>query len=142
MPTAVTLRTEQAYPPVSTCPNPADNTKRGPRRRTRSSLFRSRGASVPLSLGGTWGGTTTPMRLDAAAPRSLLTTTLRHFCPICTLRHDCPDCRGTHTHHTNRGGQRQQPDRPGVRHRLHRRDGLRRRLACRDLGGRCGLRGG
>src|SRR5262249_26709253 len=31
----------------------------------------SRGAPDPHSLGGTWGGTTTPMRLDAGAPRSL-----------------------------------------------------------------------
>ncbi len=30
----------------------------------------SRRAPGPHSLGGTWGGTTTPMRLDAGAPRS------------------------------------------------------------------------
>src|SRR3954453_20058932 len=119
MPTAVTLRTEQAYPPVSTCPNPAENRKEDPVGGRGPLSFGSRGASVPLSLGGTWGGTTTPMRLDAAAPRSWLTTSLRHFCPICTLRHDCPNGRGAHSHHADRGGQRQQADGSGLPDRRH-----------------------
>jgi hypothetical protein len=54
----------------------------------------SRGASVPHSLGGTWGGTTTPMRLDAAAPRSLLAVSLRDLCPRCTFRNNCPNHPG------------------------------------------------
>src|SRR3954453_6019478 len=118
MPTAATLRTEQAYPPVSTCPNPADNKKEDPVGGRSPLSFGSRGASVPLSLGGTWGGTTTPMRLDAAAPRSLLTASLRRFCPICTLRHDSPDCRSAHSHHAHRRDQCQQPDRPALPDRL------------------------
>ena len=33
--------------------------------------LRGRGASGPHSLGGTWGGTTTPMRLDRRRPAEL-----------------------------------------------------------------------
>ena len=62
-PTAATLRTEQAYP---------RDRRTGPVRRGRGRSSESRGAPGPHSLGGTWGGTTTPMRLDAGAPRSLL----------------------------------------------------------------------
>src|SRR3954453_1471065 len=120
MPTAATLRTEQAYPPVSTCPNPADNKKEDPVGGRSPLSFGSRGASVPLSLGGTWGGTTTPMRLDAAAPRSLLTTSVRHLCPIFPLRHDRPNCRCAHSHHKDRRRQRQRPERPVLRDRRHR----------------------
>ena len=42
------------------------------------------------------------MRLDAAAPRSLLAASLREHCPICTLRHDCPNCPDGDAHHAHR----------------------------------------
>jgi hypothetical protein len=45
---------------------------------------RGRGASRPHSLGGTWGGTTTPMRLDEDAPRSFIVLLSDHTTAVVT----------------------------------------------------------
>ena len=47
------------------------------RQPSRAAAGTSRGAPCPHSLGGTWGGTTTPTRLDKSAPRSLCSCTAR-----------------------------------------------------------------
>lgn len=116
-------------------PSKCTRDQNGPVRRGQGRSSESRGAPVPHSLGGTWGGTTTPMRLDAAAPRSLLAISLRDLCPRCTFRHNCPDdaCRDAHDQH--HGHRRQQADLPVRRHRCGRRDPLSR--DARDRAGQC-----
>ena len=86
----------------------------------------SRGAPGPHSLGGTWGGTTTPMRLDAAAPRSLWRQAYAIFdrfarCDTIARIAAAPT-PSTHTAAISA----EQPDRPLLPHRLHGRHRLRR----------------
>src|SRR6185295_8449288 len=79
---------------------------------------RPRSAGRPLSLGGTWGGTTTPMRLDGQRSAEPCTTILRDIRPIYTLRGYSTNCAGAHSDHADRGGERQQTQRLIVTDRL------------------------
>jgi hypothetical protein len=99
-------RTAGPRGPVHARAKRAPETQRGPEAQTA-------GRRHPHLQGGTWGGTTTPTKLDRRRPAETWSG-LQRYRTSCTLRDDSSDYGRCHTKHTNCRNNRQESTDPWI----------------------------